>query len=116
MSNSLPYQTKRSTGSLLLDLDPRRRAALFDQIYQQIRLRILGGELERGAALPASRRLALELGVSRTTVLQAIDALRTEGYVVASPRSAVRVVADLPDPELSGGARRGSAPAIAVRL
>src|SRR5262249_14329430 len=79
-------------------------------------VRILGGQLVRGAALPGSRRLASELGVSRTTVLEAIEALRNEGYVVASPRSAVRVAADLPDQEPSAGARRGSVQAIVPRL
>jgi GntR family transcriptional regulator/MocR family aminotransferase len=116
MGRDSPYQRKRATGSLLLDVDPRRRARLFDQIYQQVRVRILGGELKRGAALPSSRRLASELGVSRTTVLAAIDALRNEGYVVASARSAIRVAADLPDQEPSDGTRGGSARTIAPRL
>jgi GntR family transcriptional regulator/MocR family aminotransferase len=110
-----PYQSKRAAGSLLLDLDRGRATPLFDQIYTQIRTRILAGQLVRGAALPSSRRLASELGVSRTTVLQAIDALASEGYVVATTRSAIRVASDLPDHGLLEGTR-GSSSAIAPRL
>jgi GntR family transcriptional regulator / MocR family aminotransferase len=111
-----PYQLKRATGSLLLDVDPRRATPLFDQIYEQIRIRVLAGQLAPGVALPSSRRLASELGVSRTTVLQAIDALRAEGYVVADARSAVRVAADLPEQAAIDGSRRGLVRAVTPRL
>src|SRR3569832_100235 len=100
-----PYQSKRAPGSLLLDLDRGDPTPLFDQIYTQIRTRILAGQLVRGAALPSSRRLATELGVSRTTVLQALDALESEGYVVASTRSAIRGAAAASKPRLSRRAR-----------
>jgi len=110
-----PYQSKRAPGSLLLDLDRGDPTPLFDQIYTQIRTRILAGQLVRGAALPSSRRLATELGVSRTTVLQALDALESEGYVVASTRSAIRVASDLPDQGMHE-ATRGAGAAIKPRL
>ena len=99
----------------MLDLDRGDATPLFDQIYTQIRTRILAGQLARGAALPSSRKLATELGVSRTTVLQAFDALEGEGYVVASTRSAIRVAYDLPEQGLPE-TKRGAALAIAPRL
>jgi GntR family transcriptional regulator/MocR family aminotransferase len=99
---------------LLLDLDRGRTTPLFDQIYTQIRTRILAGQLGRGATLPSSRRLAAEHGVSRTTVLQAFDALASEGYIVAASRSAIRVATDLPDHGALEATRPSSA-AIAPR-
>lgn len=89
---------------------------MFEQIYDQVRTRILAGELARGMPLPSSRRLASDLGVSRTTVLQAIDALIDEGYVVASSRSAVRVASALPDQVELEAARRGRGKTIEPRL
>lgn len=52
-----------------------------EQIYQMLREQILTGRLEGGKMLVPSRILAEELGVSRNTVLTALDRLRTEGYI-----------------------------------
>nr|HEX4313433.1 PLP-dependent aminotransferase family protein [Kofleriaceae bacterium] len=86
-------------------LAPRSRAPLFEQIYEHVRRRILAGDLAPGAALPGSRRMASDLGVSRTTVLQAIETLRAEGYVVAHARSGVRVARARPDAQPIAAAR-----------
>ena len=116
MVSDRPYQSRRAVGSLLVNVDPRARAPMFEQLYEQIRTRILAGELPRGVALPSSRRLATDLGVSRTTVLQAISALVDEGYVVATSRSAIRVATSLPDQEQLEAARRGSSGSRRPRL
>jgi GntR family transcriptional regulator / MocR family aminotransferase len=81
---------------LLLDVDRRARRPLHEQIFDRVRARILAGELAPGARLPSSRRIAADLGVARTTVLQAFDALAAEGFVVARAASATRVAPELP--------------------
>jgi GntR family transcriptional regulator/MocR family aminotransferase len=55
--------------------------ALHRQLATHLRDAILGGELAGGTRLHASRALALQLGVSRNTVTQAIDELVAEGYL-----------------------------------
>ena len=51
------------------------------QLYTYIRQCILEGMLMPNTRLPATRQLAQELKVSRTTVLQAYDHLIAEGYL-----------------------------------
>ena len=69
---------------------------LHRQIYEGLRSRILCGALAPGLRLPSSRQLAAELSVARTTVLQALDALAAEGFIVARPGSSTRVEDQLP--------------------
>jgi GntR family transcriptional regulator/MocR family aminotransferase len=66
------------------------------QIDQALRGRILTGGVRPGTRLPPSRALAAELGVARTTVLQALEALEAEGYLFTAARSGVRVAPELP--------------------
>jgi 2-aminoadipate transaminase len=54
---------------------------LYRQLYEQIALRIRCGELARGERLPATRELAGILGLNRTTVSAAYDALETDGLI-----------------------------------
>jgi len=58
-------------------------APAFREIYGQLREAILDGRLGPGTRLPASRRLARDLGVARITVVQAFDQLMAEGYLEA---------------------------------
>ena len=52
------------------------------QIEDALAARISGGELRVGDRLPAERELAEELGVSRGTIRQALDALAARGLIV----------------------------------
>ena len=61
-----------------------------------MRDRILGGQVAPGARLPSSRQLARDLGVARTTVLQALEGLAAEGYVVTRAASSTRVAPEIP--------------------
>ncbi|HEX4383889.1 MAG TPA: PLP-dependent aminotransferase family protein, partial [Myxococcales bacterium] len=70
---------------------------LHEQIYTGLRERILNGDLPRGARLPSSRQLSTQLGVARSTVLQALDALQAEGYLIARAASSTRVAPELPE-------------------
>ncbi|RKH81140.1 PLP-dependent aminotransferase family protein [Corallococcus sp. AB045] len=82
--------------SLLLRLDSRSHMPLHEQLFEGIRARILAGALAPGLRLPSSRQLATELDVARSTVLQALDALTAEGYLVAQAGSCTRVAPELP--------------------
>jgi len=66
-----------------IDLDRDDEKALYLQIFEQIRGRILTGELQPGFRLPAERKLAESLGVNRTTVLNAYRELKADGLVGA---------------------------------
>ena len=64
----------------LLDGPPSGRP-LYAALARTLRGLVLDGRLPLRTRLPAERDLAAALGVSRTTVTSAYDALRTEGYV-----------------------------------
>ncbi len=82
---------------LALHLDPAAAAPLFRQLYDALRLALLGGRLAPGARLPSSRLLARELGISRNTVLLALDQLLSEGYIIGRGGSGTFVSRDLPE-------------------
>ena len=73
------------------------RHTLQEEIYSSIRRSILEGLIGGHCRLPSTRSLAADLGVSRTTVLLALDNLRAEGYLVSRPRSGTFIAKDLPD-------------------
>src|SRR5215471_8916740 len=68
---------------LALDLDRNRRDALHRQIEASIRRRIRSGALPGGVALPPTRALAAELGVTRGVVVEAYAQLVAEGYLTS---------------------------------
>jgi len=98
--------------SLFIRLDSRLREGLQQQIYASIRRAILEGIVVPGTRLPSSRALAVDLGVSRTTTLLAVQQLQAEGYVTARRGSGTSVAAELPDDLVQ---RRGSGPAAKSR-
>ncbi|RII41421.1 PLP-dependent aminotransferase family protein [Galactobacter valiniphilus] len=71
---------------------------LHRELAERLRLLILDGRLPLGARLPSERALAEELGLSRTTVASAYDALRASGH--AASRQGSGTVATLPGPAL----------------
>lgn len=60
-----------------------RLGQLRQQVYEQLRSAIEQGRLPAGTRLPPSREHAASLGVSRNTVLWAVQRLQAEGYVEA---------------------------------
>lgn len=64
-----------------IELDQHSRAPLYRQVYDSIKSSILSGELAHGVRLPATRELAGELGLNRTTVSAAYELLETEGFI-----------------------------------
>ena len=76
---------KQAAGALLsaIHLDRSSRKGMSVQLYMALRDIILSGGLRAGDRLPATRTLARETGVSRTTVIDAIDRLVAEGMLVS---------------------------------
>jgi GntR family transcriptional regulator/MocR family aminotransferase len=72
-----------------------RNFNLQKQLYQQLVNKIVKGELSAGMKLPASRRLARELGISRNTVVKAIEQLCDEGFLQSRLGSGVYVNANM---------------------
>src|SRR2546422_9512204 len=67
--------------SSLIQLERTSGVPLYRQICQRLREAILSGELPEGVRLPTERALAGELGVNRTTVMNAYNELASEGLV-----------------------------------
>lgn len=95
----VPKHTRRGPASPIvhLALDPRAGVPMYRQLYDGLRDAILSGRLARGARLPSSRALAADLGVSRNTVLQAFDQLRSEGYLAGRRGAGTRTRDVVPD-------------------
>jgi GntR family transcriptional regulator/MocR family aminotransferase len=84
-------QTNLAWGTLF-DVTTQPSGPLHERLTRAIRAAIREGRLPRGAALPPSRTLASDLGVSRWAVTQAYGQLVTEGYLASRTGSATRVV------------------------
>ena len=71
-------------------IEPRR---LYRQVADQLRVLMDRGEFAVGARLPSERELALQFGISRATVREALIALEVDGRVRIRVGSGVYVVA-----------------------
>ena len=76
---------------LLLELDRTNGRSLRGQLESELRDAIRSGRLHAGTALPSTRALAHELGVSRGVVVEAYAQLAAEGYLRARQGAATRV-------------------------
>jgi len=86
------------SGALLPGLSLLRsgRAPINRQLFQELREVVLSGRLKPGTRMPATRHLAAELGVSRTTVAQAYEQLKSEGYLLGREKSGTFIPDVLP--------------------
>jgi GntR family transcriptional regulator/MocR family aminotransferase len=91
---------------LKLDTD----GPLYDQIYRALRGQILGGRLSAATRVPATRDLALELGVSRNVAIMAYRQLLDEGYLTARKGAGTFVARELPRHLTTVAARHRPAP------
>ena len=80
-SNHEPRPIFTAPISSLIQLERSSGVPLYRQIYEKLREAILSGELPEGVRLPTERALAAELGVNRTTVMNAYNELASEGLV-----------------------------------
>jgi len=84
--------------NLFIQLDEKNSAGpIYRQIYEAIRRAILSGELQTTRALPPTRALANQLGVARTTVINAYEQLLAEGYLEGRAGAGTFVAAQLPE-------------------
>ena len=86
-------------------LDRASELPLAAQLATALRRAILGGILRHDEALPSTRALAASVRVSRGTVVSAYDQLAGEGYLLARPGSATRILVDRPAPSTPPPAR-----------
>lgn len=70
---------------LTIPLEEGSGLPFYEQIYQFLKKEIREKKIESGMRLPSTRMLALQLGVSRSTVTMAYEQLTAEGYVESRP-------------------------------
>ncbi len=80
---------------------PRERIS--DRVTAAILKKIASGEVGPGQSLPAERKLASELNVSRVSVRAALQSLKAQGFLTSVQGGGTRVVsnASSPDPALA---------------
>src|SRR5207253_487341 len=66
---------------LPIQLQPESHVPLYVQLRDQLRALVHSGDLRPGDRIPASRELAAQLGVHRTTVANAYAELESEGLI-----------------------------------
>ncbi len=103
---------------LVLSLHPDERIPLFRRVAQAIQDAIRQGRLQGGQALPGTRVLSEQLGVHRATVIQAIQELEAEGWVITEPNRGTFVASLSPEaaPSFGGRALRPQVPPIAPQV
>ncbi|GAA1182791.1 GntR family transcriptional regulator [Streptomyces hebeiensis] len=79
----------------------------YEQIAESLRARISDGEFGPGDLLPSGRDLSEQWGVSRATVVKAMDVLRNDGVVIARQGTGF-AVAEAPVARPAGQRRAGS--------
>ena len=82
---------KRTTFDFPITIRRDSAESLRAQVERELRRAVQSGRLTAGTALPSSRALAVDLGVSRGMVVEAYEQLVAEGYLVARRGSATRV-------------------------
>ena len=93
-----------SAKSAANDWEPVRRVRTHERVLSQIAERILDGRLGVGDRLPSERELVAALGVSRTSVREALRILESMGVIeanVGSGRDAGSTICDRPSEALS---------------
>src|SRR5277367_5583066 len=89
------------------------RISAYRWLYSALRSAILEGRLHPGARLPATRDLATQYRLSRGTIVNSIEQLKSEGYVQARTGSGTYVSNTLPDELLQ--VRSNAKPALPPR-
>jgi GntR family transcriptional regulator/MocR family aminotransferase len=80
-----------SATELLVQLDRDSADPLHRQLERELRDVVCSGRLAGGTALPSTRALAAQLGLSRGVIVEAYEQLVAEGYLTSLPGGATRV-------------------------
>jgi GntR family transcriptional regulator/MocR family aminotransferase len=94
---------------LLLDLDHAPGTTLRRRAEHALREAVRSGRLAPGTRLPATRALAVQLGVSRGVVVEAYAQLAAEGYLVTRRGGGTTVAAGASEGARTRGAGGGGA-------
>ena len=76
-------------------MEPLQRENASERLLNDVRARILSGELKRGAKIPTEKELAVAYGVSGATVREAVRGLATARLVEVRHGSGAYVTADV---------------------
>lgn len=76
---------------LYLNIEKESKNSLTKQIYEQVRLKILNGDLKEGEKLASTRELSRILNISRNTVIMSYEMLISEGLVNSKTGSGLYV-------------------------
>ena len=96
--------TNLAAAEIHLDFDPASATPMHVQLETGLRDAIRSGRLPANSALPATRRLAEQLALSRGVVVEAYQQLTAEGYLIAQAGGYTRVA-----PGIAATARATSA-------
>src|SRR3954449_12349332 len=96
--------------ALTISLDEHGPLSLQQQLYTRLRDDILARRLRPGERLPPSRTLAVQLAVSRTTIVLVYEQLVAEGYAEARQGAGTFVSRQIPDEALVAARRPHLAP------
>ena len=111
MTNSAKTDKANLQAALLaVTLDRTAATPMHVQLVEALRSMIRRGVARSGAALPASRALARDLGISRVTALSAYDQLVAEGYLDTKQGVGTFVAFDLPPIEAAPAANPTTPP------
>src|SRR5450432_1393047 len=66
---------------LMIAVDPNAETPIYRQLFDYFTAQIAAGKLDFGERLPATRELAGQLGLNRTTVSAAYELLEAEGWI-----------------------------------
>src|SRR5207245_11423223 len=100
---------------LPIQLQPESHVPLYVQLRDQLRALVHSGDLRPGDRIPASRELATQLGVHRTTVANAYADLESEGLtqghvgrgsVIRNTAPPLKISPPPPTLAVNGGVRR----------
>jgi GntR family transcriptional regulator/MocR family aminotransferase len=70
---------------------------IYRQIYETLRQAILSGQLPTKSQMPSTRALAMQLAVSRMTIVNAYEQLLAEGYIEGKSGSGTYVASVIPE-------------------
>src|SRR5438309_3017903 len=115
MPNRKSRPQKRRRRSIIafemIRLDRTATEPLHEQLYRQIRDELKSGRFsDSSSRLPSSRTLAIDRGVSRSTVRLALSKLHAEGYLRSTPGSGTFVANLLPETFLTADRPKTSQP------